>query len=112
MDDPLCTAYNSGRDAMFCVSTDIDCWKFDGNDIEEVASPDYRYDQGAMTHWHNQPIITGGYGYEVETFTGDGWNREEDIPSSPNGYGQVTQCTIVYSRVVKLKVGRYESALP
>ena len=39
-----------------------------------------------MTHWNNEPIIMGGYGYEVETYNGQSWEEQEEIPQNPQSY--------------------------
>ena len=69
---------------MFCDrSSVITCWRFNGTSVERVADPEFWHDQGAMTHWNEDPIVIGGYGIQVETFNGTlQWNREEDLPAT------------------------------
>ena len=91
MDQPLCTSYNNGEYAMFCVTSVgyVDCWKFNGTNAVAVSGPESKHLDGAMTHWNDNPIIIGGDGYEVETYDNekydDGtnlkWNQEESVPS-------------------------------
>jgi len=35
-----------------------------------------------MTEYKNLPIIVGGYGFQVEHFNGDSWDRKEDFPAT------------------------------
>ena len=88
MEDPMCTTYNNGDDAMVCHGSvsyeDLEymCWSFDGSDILPVANTTFRHDEGALTHWKDAPIVVGGYGFEVETYDGQHWNRDDDFPAN------------------------------
>ena len=50
IEDPLCTSYQNGEKAMFCVGVMLDCFLFNGTGFEPVASPTYMYDQAELTN--------------------------------------------------------------
>ena len=84
----MCTTYNNGEDAMVChgrkYHMEYLCWTFNGTNISPVANTTFKHDEGAMTHWNDAPIVVGGYGFEVETYDGQQWNREDDFPANSN----------------------------
>lgn len=67
---------------MICHGPVVEtCWKFNGTGVVREANPTVRHDEGAMTHWNDEPILIGGYGNEIETYDGVQWQRQEDFPS-------------------------------
>ena len=88
MEDPVCSTFNNGEDVMlYDGEAEFTAWRFNGSDVEAVADPEHWHDEGAMTHWKNDPIIIGGVGHETERFNGVYWEQEEDLPSSHESLG-------------------------
>ena len=86
MEDPICSTYNNGDDVMlYDGEAVLTAWRFNGSNVEVVANPEHWHDEGAMTHWNNDPIIIGGVGYETERFNGVFWEQEENLPTSDLG---------------------------
>ena len=82
MNSPICSIYNNGEDVLlYDGRARITAMRFNGSNVEYVPEPEFWHDEGAMTHWNNDPIIIGGIGYETERFNGVNWEKEEDLPA-------------------------------
>jgi len=86
MDFPICSQFDGGNSAMFCGTRYglLDCWIFNGSEVAPVNSPEFNHADGAMTQLQEDPILIGGYGFEVELFDGLDKIRGGYLPGSNN----------------------------